>query len=458
MVPIITSLCLATVLPTSESGSAAHANWMGDLMPAIGNLTLLDLSLPGTHDSMTFDLSTRVSDGANDMPAWVSWLLHEMGPIIGVAKVGDFIKQQAQTQSLNMTMQLEHGARFIDFRTMYTAAPTKGSIAAHDWYGLHMVETNTKSLQYLADAKAFLEAHPSEVLVLWISRHGSQCAMGNDQYPNIKPDTKQAFWQQIEALFGPMLFNTTARSLNTTSLAELVESGQRVVIYAADYAEFTANSSLAYDSCARLSNNLHGGDITDMNATINGLDAAFRGAAAKRADLKRQNSFYLMSMAGSPPGSVTTAAAEIDYLPFGKDKKRQKCAASLNIPNLTDWCPLTLLEAELLRNYYTQRALDKTADAESGLALPGAIYIDVLDINGTIRTGTQLFSDGSAPSGTTGFAYVDTLLLYNARVGCAAPAASSECNALLDQIMQRRAQHPMRKWDDPAHGRLADWP
>lgn len=39
------------------------SNWMGSLMPVIGNLSLLDISLPGTHDSMTFDLSTTVSDG-----------------------------------------------------------------------------------------------------------------------------------------------------------------------------------------------------------------------------------------------------------------------------------------------------------------------------------------------------------------------------------------------------------
>ena len=32
----------------------------------IGNLTLLDLSLPGTHDTLTYNLSTTVSDGGMD--------------------------------------------------------------------------------------------------------------------------------------------------------------------------------------------------------------------------------------------------------------------------------------------------------------------------------------------------------------------------------------------------------
>jgi len=34
-----------------------HSNWMGELLPVIGNQTLLDLSLPGTHDTQTYDLS-----------------------------------------------------------------------------------------------------------------------------------------------------------------------------------------------------------------------------------------------------------------------------------------------------------------------------------------------------------------------------------------------------------------
>ena len=39
---------------------------MGSLNDVIGNLTILDLSLPGTHDSLTYDLSTTISDGGID--------------------------------------------------------------------------------------------------------------------------------------------------------------------------------------------------------------------------------------------------------------------------------------------------------------------------------------------------------------------------------------------------------
>ena len=50
---------LASPLPTSPPVSENDdfmANWMGSLMPAIGNFTVLDISMPGTHDTVREDL------------------------------------------------------------------------------------------------------------------------------------------------------------------------------------------------------------------------------------------------------------------------------------------------------------------------------------------------------------------------------------------------------------------
>lgn len=63
------------MLPSRSPATAADgflADWMSHVSTIIGSQTLLDLSLPGTHDSMTFDLSTTFSDGANDLPPVVS--------------------------------------------------------------------------------------------------------------------------------------------------------------------------------------------------------------------------------------------------------------------------------------------------------------------------------------------------------------------------------------------------
>ena len=49
-------LSLAGGLPAAPSISKDDfmSNWMGALMPAIGNATVLDLSMPGTHDTVRF--------------------------------------------------------------------------------------------------------------------------------------------------------------------------------------------------------------------------------------------------------------------------------------------------------------------------------------------------------------------------------------------------------------------
>ena len=109
--------------------SYSVGEWMTSIWPSISNLTLLDLSLPGTHDSMTWDLSETVSDGSNDIPPVIAWVLHEFHDLTP----GHFIKNQSRTQGLSMTQQLENGIRFIDFRIMYTSGPNSTATAPHDW-------------------------------------------------------------------------------------------------------------------------------------------------------------------------------------------------------------------------------------------------------------------------------------------------------------------------------------
>ena len=60
--------CIALV-PTSDANDSSFLeNWMQNLMPVLKTSKLSDLCLPGTHDTMTYDLSTTVSDDANDLP------------------------------------------------------------------------------------------------------------------------------------------------------------------------------------------------------------------------------------------------------------------------------------------------------------------------------------------------------------------------------------------------------
>ncbi len=56
---------LLPVIAVAAAGAEPLADvpmdyWMTALFPILANYTLFDLSLPGTHDSMTWDLSTTV--------------------------------------------------------------------------------------------------------------------------------------------------------------------------------------------------------------------------------------------------------------------------------------------------------------------------------------------------------------------------------------------------------------
>jgi hypothetical protein len=60
------------------------------------------------------------------------------------------------------------GIRFIDFRTWYTAPANATADAPHDWFGLHFMQTQSRSIEYLAAARGWLDAHPTEVSVVCV--------------------------------------------------------------------------------------------------------------------------------------------------------------------------------------------------------------------------------------------------------------------------------------------------
>ena len=86
------------------------------------------------------------------------------------------MRSGAQCQDLTITQQLDAGIRFLDLRMMleYSDEPPV-------WYSLHMMQSAAPSLQYFREIRAWMDAHPSEVVVMWLSKHGNTCATGQDQ-------------------------------------------------------------------------------------------------------------------------------------------------------------------------------------------------------------------------------------------------------------------------------------
>jgi hypothetical protein len=110
-------------------------DWMGQLLPVIGHLPLLDLALPGTHDTLTYNLSLTTSDAGVDDYLLFAEVMHMYTSIIP-DEIEDFIRQQAQTQAIRISDQLNNGVRFIDFRQMY-----EYSDEHPEWFSLHFVQS-----------------------------------------------------------------------------------------------------------------------------------------------------------------------------------------------------------------------------------------------------------------------------------------------------------------------------
>eukprot|EP00996_Jenningsia_fusiforme_P001072 NODE_197_length_2801_cov_21.947311_g180_i0.p1 GENE.NODE_197_length_2801_cov_21.947311_g180_i0~~NODE_197_length_2801_cov_21.947311_g180_i0.p1 ORF type:complete len:444 (+),score=63.35 NODE_197_length_2801_cov_21.947311_g180_i0:1416-2747(+) len=439
-------IVVALLFVTSESTDDFLANWMSHLHPVVKQQTLLDLTLPGSHDTLTYDLSEVVAQGANDIPVWLSDLLH----LLPKHLVGPYVRSVAQTQVLTVTEQLDNGIRFLDCRIMRTAGPDR--LLDPEWYSLHFLESRQKATVYLQQVRDWLNAHPTEIVVIWFSRHGSACATGDSQYPDVPNTAKLAFWREVEAIFSGLLFDQSVSSIGTTTIAELLERDQRVFIYAADYANFTANSKLALDSC--FIDNQSAGLVPLRSSSLDPQLRIFQKAAATRSADKPRNRFYLQSLAQSSPVWLGEDEAAIWYL--HDESAIRHCAQRLGISNVTDWCPQALLDLGQVVNYYTQPVLEIALLKD--WEFPNALYLDAIGFNGTLRTGVGLASQ-------TGYAYVDTLLLRNVRRACKAENTSrslgnetSDCTQLDNMLSKRRSRFPVAKQDDPAHGRLVGWP
>ncbi len=423
------------------------SNWMSHLMPAIGNLTLMDISLPGTHDSMSYDLSTTVSVGANDLPSWLSFLLHDYYKAFNI--VGKFIQQQARTQTLNATAQLDSGIRFIDFRAMFTPGPTVPSKGTKAWYSIHMVETYNKVEFYLSSIRAWLDSHPNEILVIWVSYHGGVCSVGQDQYPGVPVEAKKLMWTIFESTFAGQLFDTKLSQTNETTLNELISRNHRIIALFSDYSETTGNSTLAQDACTFFNN--QGGSHIRQDSFDEMIDR-FGDWKNTKPDAKMANKFYLQSFAAD--GTDYTSAFFLTYFSnfLTNWMFKQKCAKSYDIPGVANWCPLSLFESAKLNNYYHQ-FLFEAVISNQNLNFPNAFYIDAVTQGGLINYGVGKES--------IGYAYVDTLILYNLRLVCDKTPIQetiAACNELIELISERRSLNPLKPINDPERGRITGWP
>ena len=108
-----------------------------------------------------------------------------------------------------------------------------------EWFSLHMLQSYNTALDYFKEIQHWLLSHESEIVVIWVSKHGSQCAVGNDQFPNVTVTDKQQFWSDIMGVFGELLCDFSTTKINETSIktnkSNVAEHGERVAVCLKQY-------------------------------------------------------------------------------------------------------------------------------------------------------------------------------------------------------------------------------
>eukprot|EP01001_Neometanema_parovale_P002514 NODE_1309_length_1787_cov_98.704327_g1242_i0.p1 GENE.NODE_1309_length_1787_cov_98.704327_g1242_i0~~NODE_1309_length_1787_cov_98.704327_g1242_i0.p1 ORF type:complete len:475 (-),score=106.78 NODE_1309_length_1787_cov_98.704327_g1242_i0:362-1708(-) len=434
---VVLGLCAFAGAQSTGAGFP-WSDWMGELMPIIGNQTILDISTPGTHDTLTYDLSETVSDGGIDGNSEMSKILHDLGPLVP----GNFIRKQAEAQIISVTDQLNAGVRYLDYRMMMEANG--------DWRALHFVQSKGLMPSYMQEVKEWLIAHPKEVITMQLTKHGNTCATGNAQYPKVSVAHKQAFWKEIVSIFSPVLADNSKVHANVTTIAELVSLNQRMFLYVADYVELTSNSTLALDACKHNAKAGSPPSVTGAKGEPAYVKKYFPTVAAQNKKYKAQNTLSWYSFHMATADWLVSYMAKLTFQPLEHKAITESCAKKFNIPAMTDWCPGWLPDLGKLNNYYHHRYLSQVPDTK-GWMFPPVIMVDQFYHNGT------LLIDDVVPGRR--YALGADILLSNVRRVCDANKAPEDDCAKFDKMLvAMRAEFPVQRWDDGHHGRMADWP
>ncbi len=134
-----------------QSGKPGIAPEYADWMAGINDLSRLqDLSLPGTHDSLSTSALRPLGIESEDSPS------------ISLRPPG--VRQIARTQGMSLLEQLESGVRVLDIRL---------TLEQDQLYAYHgVLPLNADFPGVLRTVDAFLDAHPREAVLMLVRREG----------------------------------------------------------------------------------------------------------------------------------------------------------------------------------------------------------------------------------------------------------------------------------------------
>ncbi|KAL1023416.1 hypothetical protein UPYG_G00040570 [Umbra pygmaea] len=180
-------------------------SWMGSMPSALWDVPLWNLAIPGSHNAITYCLDKSDHSPVDlAQPDLLQKMDKYMKPLIR-----PFLHKWGVTQELTVKEQLDCGVRYLDLRIAHR--PNDTSADLYFYHGLYTTLTVESVLQ---DVRAWLDAHPKEVVILSFSH-----------FMGLNPDLHTGLISTIRNIFTSKLCPTT----KVVTLRSLWSLGYQVI-------------------------------------------------------------------------------------------------------------------------------------------------------------------------------------------------------------------------------------
>jgi hypothetical protein len=197
---------IVLLISISSAFGLYPATWIGDALSVIGNLTLKQVTLPGTHDSGAYYLGNAPIPGEDFSETEQIFLVAEELDL----PVEVVTRNWALTQTQNFYDQMKGGIRYFDLRSGWYNP-------ANQWFTFHFVIGNP--VEYLLrNISNYLNDYPTEIVIVEMSHF--------DGYPN-QSDVDSLKVLVLDIL-GKYLYPVDL-SFNFT-INDMVRSGKRALV------------------------------------------------------------------------------------------------------------------------------------------------------------------------------------------------------------------------------------
>ncbi|CAF3809350.1 unnamed protein product [Adineta steineri] len=208
-----------------SSASINTSIWMEELLPYISHLHLFNLTLPGTHDSATFILTSALSPDPTGNPVFNAFI--EVAEKLGIP-LQDVITPWAMAQNRSLYEQAQDGMRYFDIRAAYNGT---------NWCSYHF-ELGLPIYTHLSPLNSFLLLHPSEIMVIEISHLASK---------NLTQTNLNSLRDMVINIFNPILY-PRIHDFNATTIGDMITTNQRVIVTLSDDTTIMNYTQLWYGS------------------------------------------------------------------------------------------------------------------------------------------------------------------------------------------------------------------